>query len=228
MINYKKFLETRYNEIWDSSKKDLLTNNIDVDEHLFDLEKDKRRGLTVLIPLKGECLDKMEKIIDQLKEIEPNQYYYPKTDIHITVLDIISASDDFRFDRKQAAIYKEILDNCLSKFSKFTIQFRGLTASKSAVMVQGFYDQALPKLREMLREEIKEQGVGLKERYKIKTAHLTIARFKQKLQNPDKLVKKIEKNRKYEFGLFVVKKILFVLHGWYNCREKTRVLGEYN
>lgn len=227
-MKYKKFLQEKYDEIWNSSKEDILNNNIYIDSNLSNIENDKRLGLTVLIQIKGEVLNKFLEIINQLKEIEPEQYYYPSTDMHITVIDFIGASEDFVFDENKVEIYKKVLDKILKDFSRFNIEFKGLTASKGAIMIQGFFDDIFQELREKLREEVNKQGIELKERYKeVKIAHSTITRFKQKLQNPEKLVNKIEELKNFDFGTFEVKKILFVVHDWYNLNKKTKILGEY-
>jgi 2'-5' RNA ligase len=223
MLNYKEFLQETYDRIWNSSKENLLDNNADIDMNLSNIADDKRLGLTVLIPIGDIFL----QVKGQLKEIEPEQYFYPATDTHITVIDFIGASEDFVFDEKQVEIYKRVLDSVLKDFSKFNIDFKGLTASKGAVMVQGFFDDALQKLRERLREEVNKQGIELKERYKVVTAHSTIMRFKKKLQNPKALVNKIEEMKDVNIGIFKIKKILFVLHDWYNLKEKTKILAEY-
>lgn len=223
MIHYKEVLQKTYDRIWISSKENLLNNSVDIDKNLSNISNDNRLGLTVLIPL-GEIF---QRVINQLREVEPEQYFYPVTDTHITVIDFIGASEDFVFDEKQAEVYKRVLDNVLKNFSKFNIKFKGLTASKGAVMVQGFFDDTLQKLRERLRKEVNKQGIELKERYKVGTAHSTIMRFKKKLQNPEALVNKIEDMKNIDLGSFQVKKILFVLHDWYNLKEKTKILEEY-
>ena len=223
MLNYREILQESYDRIWDSSKENLLNNNIEIDENLSDIPDDKRLGLTVLIPLG----DIFHQVIAQLREVEPDQYFYPATDTHITVIDFIGASEDFVLDNKRIDIYKQILDNVFKDSLKFNIEFKGLTASKGAVMVQGFFDDALQKLRERLREEVNKQGIELKERYKVGTAHSTIMRFKKKLQNPEALANKIEDMRNVDLGIFEVNKILFVLHDWYNLKEKTKILAEY-
>src|SRR3989338_2623024 len=225
MFNYEKVLQEKYDEIFNSSKSSILNNDIDIDANLSNIADDKRLGLTVLIPLG----DIFQKVIDQLKQVEPEQYYYPATDAHITVIDFIGGSEDFIFDEKQVEAYKEILEKVLREFSKFNIKFKGLTAGKGAVMAQGFSDDTLQKLRAKLREEVNKQGIELKERYKkVVTAHSTIMRFKKKIQNPEALVNKIEELRNSDLSTFEVKKILFVLHDWYNSKEKTKTLAEYN
>lgn len=227
MVNYKEFLQERYNEIWSSSKEFISSNNIEIDTNLSNIKKDKRFGLTVLAAIKGDVLNNFLEIINQLKEIEPNQYYYPPTDIHITILDFLSCSEDFVFDKNQVELYKKITKKIIQNFPKFNIKFKGLTASKGAVMVQGFFGDELQKLRDSLREEVNKSGIELKEKYKVRTSHSTVVRFKEKLQNPEELVTKIEGLRNFNFGVFEVKKIQFVLHDWYNLKEKTKILAEY-
>lgn len=227
MSSYRESLQKKYEELWNLSKESILKNNIEIDKHLTDIEADKRLGLSLIIPITGSCLDNFLKVIRQLKKIEPDQYYYPPTDIHVTVLGFTIHSEDFVFNEREIKVYKKILDKVLQNVPKFNIKFKGLTTSKGAVMVQGFFDETLQEVRKNLKKEINNHGIELKERYKLTVAHCTIMRFKQKLQNPEQLVKKIEELQNQNFGVFEADKFLFVVHDWYTIKEKTKILGKY-
>jgi len=223
MKNYRGYLKKEYNRIFNSSKKDLINNNIDIDKNLLDISQDKRLSLTVIIPINVL----FKNVIDQLNKLEPEQYFYPSTDTHITVIDFICDSDNSFLDKEKIEQCKMILNNSIKNFSGFYINFKGLTASQNAVMVQGFFDTGLQDLRNIIRKECVRHGFELKERHQQTWAHSAIMRFKKKLKNPELFVNEIETLRNTDFGSVKVNKILFVLHDWYNIKEKTKILQEY-
>lgn len=227
MENYKELLKKKYDDIWESSKQALLQNNVEVDSNLSDIENDKRKGLSAIITITGDCLDNFSKIKNEIRKIEPEQYYYPQTDIHVTILTLIHTSENFVFDEEKAETFKEILEKTTRNFPKFDIEFKGLTASKGVVMVQGFFNKTLNEMREAKRDEKKKHELEINQRQKGGIGHCTIIRFKQKLRNPMAFVNKIEELRNISLGTFKVKKIHFVLHDWCNSEAKRKVLAEY-
>ena len=66
--------------------------------------------LKELIRIAPEISDKIEKFISELKNIEPNLYYYPKTDFHITIIDILKGMEN----RKIPNNLNEYID-CINK-----------------------------------------------------------------------------------------------------------------
>ena len=64
----------------------------------MDSPSDNRFGLTLLIRPNQQAKDRIRNLLDNLKRIEPNQYYYPDSDIHITVLTIISCYPELSYE----------------------------------------------------------------------------------------------------------------------------------
>jgi len=219
-------MQIKYDDIWNHSKPAIESNNVTFDANLLDISKDKRLGLTLLIPIEGGCLEKVAKLGAQLSKAEPDQYYYPLSDLHITVLDFIGASKDFVFNEKQVDAYKKVLCDVLRGFPRFVVKFDGLVASDAAIIVQGFSD-VINQLRERLRNEMDARGVTFEERYKATTSHMTIARFKNELRDSKSLIGKIESMRHLDLCSMEVYRLVFVLHDWYNRMEKTKILVEY-
>jgi 2'-5' RNA ligase len=226
MTVYRELLQSKYDEIWKSARPFLLSNDLDLDPNLQHIESDERLGLTALIKIEGSCLTRLVQIMGQLQSIEPHPYYYPASDLHLTVLDFTVASEHFVLDRDRVEVYKKILSEIV-RDSSFEIEFTGLTAGRAGVLAQGFHNGELQNLREALRGRIAEHGMALQERYKAMTAHSTIARFKQPLASAQEFVRTLEELRHLELGVMRVTRVLFVLHDWYNREEKTRVLGRY-
>lgn len=169
--------------------------------------------------------------LNELKVIEPLQYYYPNSDIHITVMSIISCYEGFTLDKISVEDYIKIIQESILDLGEIKIKFRGVTASPSAVMIQGFpADESLNTLRNKLRDNFKKSTLqqSIDSRYVIATAHSTVMRFQEKLQNPKKLITVAEQFRDYDFGEFIIDKVELVYNDWYQRENNTVHLTDFN
>ncbi len=71
---------------------------------------------------------------------------------------------------------------------------------------------------------MKETGLKNNERYESESAHITFCRFREKLKNPEKFMRLIDENRKYEIGKERIDRLELVEHDWYNQESKRRLL----
>lgn len=214
-------LESHYKKLYKESISKISSDNYEIDD-LIDSNKDNRFGITLLIRPSIEIKERIQKFIKEINNIEPNQYYYPNSDIHITVMSIISCYDGFDIKKIDLAKYIELTEKCLFDKKDMNITFRGITASTSGIMVQGFMDNnELNEIRYRLRKEFKNSNLeqSLDKRYSIQTAHSTIVRFRTKLSQKGKLLEFLDENINYEFGTFKVNEFELVYNDWYQ-REK--------
>lgn len=215
-------LQEHYNQLYIKSSAAILSRNYDLDIQLHDAT-DTRLGITLVIRPSEKIKAQMQLFLDELKAIEPNQYYYPDSDIHITVMSLISCYEGFSLDKINIEDYKEIIQKSLIDINKIKINFKGITASPSAIMIQGFPDETLNILRNNLRTNFKKSTLeqSLDKRYSITTAHCTVMRFQEKLQNPEQLIAIAEKFREFDFGDFIVENIELVCNDWYQREENS-------
>ena len=216
-------LSEHYNELFKTSSELILSENYTIDSKING-SSDKRFGVTLLIRPNEEIKANIQAFLEELKKAEPEQYYYPNTDIHITIMSIISCTEGFTLDKFSTSDYVEIIEKSLVDVNEIEIEYRGVTLSPSAVMIQGFpSDDSLNILREKLRDNFKNSSLkqSLDSRYSIKTAHSTVMRFQKKLENPKKLIAVIEKFRSHNFGKFTVEKIELVYNDWYQRERNT-------
>lgn len=214
-------LSEHYNELFKTSSELILSENYTIDSKING-NSDKRFGITLLIRSSEEA--NIQAFLEELKKAEPEQYYYPNADIHITIMSIISCTEGFTLDKFSTSDYVEIIEKSLVDVNKIEIEYRGVTLSPSAVMIQGFpSDDSLNILREKLRDNFKNSSLkqSIDSRYSIKTAHSTVMRFQKKLENPKKLIAVIEKFRNHNFGKFTVEKIELVYNDWYQRERNT-------
>src|SRR5690554_2202436 len=131
------FLTGHYQRLWENSLAQINHRGFEYDS-LIDSPIDKRFGITLLIRPSEEVNDKIQQFNSYIKAIELDHYFYPSSDIHVTVMPIISCYEGFELRQINPDDYIDLLKGCLEGLPKFSIEFRGLTASPSCIMVRGF------------------------------------------------------------------------------------------
>ncbi len=220
-MNYywKEKLKELYDiNIYEKNKQKIISGGIG-DNFLKNAKKDNRMSLVLLIRISPEISTKIEKCISEFKQIEPNLYYYPKEDFHITVIDILKGIEG-RTIPKNLNEYIECIKKCISEIKPFKIEFNGLTASDNAVMVKGFYEYELQKFREAFRKALKDKGLTLEERYETISSHVTIMRIPDKLENPNDFSKFIEHEQERMFGIMNINSFELSFHNWYDTKKE--------
>lgn len=222
-------LQEHYNQLYTKSSEAILAGNYSLDADLKN-ESDSRFGITILLRPSNAVKAEIQLFLAELKAIEPEQYYYSDSDIHITVLSIISCYDGFALDQISVEDYIEIIKESINDLGEIKIRFQGVTASPSAIMIQGFpSDETLNALRDKLRVNFKSSTLqqSIDSRYAISTAHSTVVRFQENLQDPEKLMHLVEKYRDFDFGEFRVENIELVYNDWYQRDKNTIHLRDF-
>jgi hypothetical protein len=141
-------LQEHYNQLYTKSAKAILEGNYKVDNQINDVS-DSRFGITLLIRPNDEVKAQIQLFLSELRAIDSQQYYYPNLDIHITVMSIISCYEGFTLNKIRIEKYIEIIQKSFLDVDKIKINFKGVTASASAIMIQGFpTDESLNNLRD--------------------------------------------------------------------------------
>ena len=218
MIN-KDFLKEHYNNIFIKNKEKICQGGVK-DDLLSNVQNDERMSIVLLIRISPNISANIEKCINKLKEIESDSmYFYPSSDFHITVIDILKGEIGRKIP-DNINEYIKCFNECAKKIKPFEIEFEGLTASDNAVLVKGFYDNEFQKFRELLRESLNKNNLKLEERYKTISSHITIARIKNKLNNSEKLIEFVEKNKNNYFGKMKVESLELCFHNWYDTQKQ--------
>lgn len=131
---------------------------------------------------------------------------------------MFTATEDHEPWMARATQYMDAVNDVVRDIRSFRIKFRGITASRAAVMVQGFPEtNTLEQLRDRLRRELEERGLseGLDKRYRLVTAHMTVIRFRAPLANPRHFAELLNKARDEDFGETQVKTMSLMRGDWY-------------
>lgn len=227
---HKKF-SSLYNNLWQDAKNYFANGEVQTDPHLLDIRSDKRRGLTIIARPGQEVVQQFLSLVHTLRSIEPKQYYYVPNQFHLTVLTLFTATTNFTPFFDKIPEYRNVFKSILSDKKCFQIVFKGITASRSSIMIQGFtHETILNQLRDQLRDALQKSGLGkgLDTRYRLNTAHTTIMRFKEQPQNLRLLLDTLERFRKYDFGQTTIRTLQWVKNDWYMSPENVEVLEEYH
>jgi len=218
-----------YEELYKRSIEKIKSGEYQIDP-LIDSPHDKRAGLTILIRPPAEVKDKIHRFLEELKSIDSAQYYYPHSDIHITVMSVISCYEGFHLDRISIPAYETLIAESLKGIKNIKIKLHGITASDSCVMIRGYpQGSLLDTLRDNLRTNFINSDLeqSIDKRYAIKTAHSTVVRFQNRLNNTTEYLKILEKYKNMEFGEFLVKELEMVFNDWYQRERNTKRLQSF-
>ncbi|HUA68796.1 MAG TPA: 2'-5' RNA ligase family protein [Candidatus Saccharimonadales bacterium] len=219
-----------YGQLWNKTAPLLKSGGMRIDPLLRNKTGDLRRGVTLVAWPDAAVQRKVEEFLREAAAICPNQYFYKPAELHLTVLAVIPGSEFWREQIHRLPAFQAVLDQVFENRRQFTVQFRGVTASPDAVMVQGFpTDDSLAQLRDKLRDEFRRCNLGenLDRRYKATTAHLTSMRFSNPQANWKKLLDFLQAHRETDFGQTYFQSLQLIWSDWYASIETMRVIQEY-
>jgi len=223
-------LRERYDRLWSAAVGALRAGRPETDPVLAAGMPDRRRGLTLVARPSPPVRRRVAAFLDGLREIEPEQHYYAPSELHVTVLSLFTATVDHAPLLARTASYVSAVDGAMRKAAPFRIGFAGVTATPGAILVQGFFeDDALDALRDSVRGQLRVRGLahGVDGRYRLETAHVTVARFRARLRDGERLAEAIERARHRPFGATTVRSVSLVETDWYMTRETARTLKRY-
>jgi len=223
-------MQERYDRLWSGTIERIRKGDLELDPVLSAGRPDRRRGLTVIARPDGQVRRRVAAFVDQLRTLEPEQHYYARRELHVTVLSLFTATIDCgRFFAKTESFVAAV-DAALRKAAPFRIEFTGVTASPGAILIQGFaHGEALDQARESLRRELRVRGLGegADARYRLETAHLTVARFRARLRQGERLAQELETARHRPFGTTEIHGVSLVRNDWYMTRGTLETVKRY-
>jgi hypothetical protein len=152
-------LTAHYDSMRQAAVRGLAQREAELD-NLIDSPHDHRRGITLLARPPATITARIEEMLADFRRVEPDQYYYPASDIHVTILSIISCYQGFALDLIDSTAYQNAVRSILQSSVPFSIRFAGLTASPGSLIVQGFpMDDGLENLRAATRSFFRSSGL---------------------------------------------------------------------
>lgn len=222
-------LQIHYDLLWQQSLQQFQRGCFVIDPFI-DASADDRFGLTLLARPNRQVKDSIQSFLRELKMMDPHQYYYPDSDIHVTVMTIISCYSGFQLNLLNIQDYVAVIEQSLQGISAFELLFRGITASPSCILVQGFpADNMLERMRANLRKNFKQKPLeqSLDKRYRLQTAHATVVRFRREVERQEKYIEVLNKFRSVEFGNESIDSLELVYTDWYQRVERGSCLESF-
>jgi len=226
-MDYKELQARQFEKIWKENKRLFQRGKVYIDPYLDKIEQDSRRSLTSIVRVSIGLKPKIQSVIEKLKRVAPNQYYYPPESLHLTIQNIKATADPPTWTSEEALRVKEVFANVLDNYRSFIMELKGLNIFSRAIFVQGFCDEILFKLRNNLDRELKEINIypERKYKYKLNFGWVNIARFRN--SNVHDLLNEIEKLRNYNFGTMKINKIELVETDRYFLKPKTKIIATF-
>ncbi len=215
--------------MWDNALEAFKKDELEFDRFIDD-PNDSRRGITLQAKPDKIILNNFNKFIEEIKTIELGQYFYKPDEIHVTALSIINCSSEFNLSKIHVQDYINYIGNSIKNIRPFEIEFKGITASSSCILIQGFpKNNALELMRNNLRNKFKKGNLynSVDVRYKIKTVHCTLVRFKMELRDKKNFINFLKMNRDKYFGKTWVKELELVYTDWYHKKDVVQVLQKF-
>lgn len=219
-------LNDHYNRLWLESLEKFGFGEFEPDRRIDD-PNDDRYGLTLLIRPSLKIRKKIAEVIQKLRPYAPEQYYYPVSDMHVTVLSIISCQSGFEIDQINTEEYISVIQSAVDKCAPFSIEFKGITASPSAIMICGYPEEdALNTLRDHLRQAFKGSSLHhtIDKRYALKTAHITAFRFRHTISDPQLFTRALKEIKEVSFGMDTVRELELVGNDWYQREQNVELI----
>jgi len=221
-------LKEHYDKLWKESVAGFKKGQFQVDP-LLDSNLDGRRGMSLVIRPPKEIYDNVSVMMEELRKIAPEQYYYPFSDMHITIMPIVSCFEGFKTENIDLDKYVERINNSITKISKIT--YSGLTASSACIMLCGYSENnVLNELRNRLRNDFESANLAhsMDQRYRMVTAHSTIVRFKSNFKYLDRFLSAVERYISNDFGSFEVDTFELVYNDWYQKQANRKLLHTFH
>jgi len=222
-------LERRYQKLWEESLARFRAGDFEYDPRIGD-PADRRYGLTLLARPDARIQSNVQTLLGQLRELAPDHYYYPSSDLHMTVLSIISCREGFSLDQLELPAYQQLIAQVVAELPPLGVRFQGLTASPSCVMIQGYPENhALAQLRDALRQTFRGSGLthSMDKRYTLSTAHMTVIRFRKKAVAEQAFLERLVGLKDIDFGRCRIQNLELVGNDWYQRQRNTTPVASW-
>jgi 2'-5' RNA ligase len=219
-----------YDMLWENNLISISRGTVDIDPYISNPGSDQRRGLTLLFRPTPEITKNIIRFLDELRDLEPDQYFYSESNLHFTTLSLFTATPDHQREYDRLAQYQAAVEDAIRGTPPFSLHLKGLTISGGAVMICGFpRSDTLNAIRQRLRQNLIQKGLsqGLDIRYTLKAAHTTVMRFASPLKNPQQFCEFLLENKQREFDSLDVGELQLVKNDWYMSQQNTPIVARY-
>lgn len=158
-----------------------------------DYENDTRICLTSVHLPDKQLVDQVQStLIEPLKDISPDFFYYPPDSLHMTIKNIRVINDPPHFTEDDKEKAKEIFSSTIPQHKKFKVYFYRLLLFPNNLALIGTTDPELDNIFLELDKKLNEAGIADDKKYmnsQYFLSNMTLARFNN--QPSDKFLQKV-------------------------------------
>jgi len=138
---------------------------------------DMRCGVNIICRPPNDVLQYIVSIQEYLSGFEPDQYYYPPSDLHLTLVEICHSRSPEEANSIAGVVGSEIR-RIAAMTSPPKVDSPMLVFDSQAVALNFLpTDDALQDARQSILERLSTLGISTDSRYEIRSAHVTLMRY---------------------------------------------------
>jgi 2'-5' RNA ligase len=210
-------LRAHYDAMWDDAWPAIAGGDVECDLHLAG-GLDPRRGMSLIARPDPALMVRFDALLARLADVDPRQYRQPRADMHLTVLSLLTVTEDYAPHLARRADFVAAVRAAVEGLPAFDIDVDGIAISRGAVLARGYpRDDTLERLRARLRDALRARGLdgSLDRRYRLVTAHTTLLRFVAPLADPGRFAAALADMRDEPLGTMHVETLQLVVNDWY-------------
>lgn len=177
-----------------------------------DYFNDNQIALTSIIRIDSKICNKItEEVIEPLRQIDPNHFYFSPESMHITIKNIRTINNPPSFTQEDVDKASTLFSKLIPKFDSFEFEIEDVILFPTSISVMAYSNKTLYDLVTALDKGLNEIGVPDNKQYfsnSVFWGNITICRFTEKPSN--EFVEKVKSLRYSKFGKQRVDKINLV------------------
>jgi len=169
-----------------------------------------------------------EDIIEPLRKIEPEHYFYPPEAMHLTIKNIRTIHNPPLFDKEDINKVNELFGKIIPKLPSFESNIEDVLLFPTSISMMAYSSDLHQKLVLALDKGLKEIGVPDDKKYfsdSIFWGNITICRFTKKPSN--KFIETVKKLRNFKIGKFKIEKISLITSNVVIDPKSKNIIAEY-
>jgi hypothetical protein len=214
-----------YDQMWTDAAPELAAGHIDSD--VVPQDGSRRWGVSAVVLPTTPVRDRLEDAAEQLgRRAGTNHIFYDRSNLHSTLRSIEFYRSDLTTADPRVATYICLLRDLASRFASIPILYKGLTATKTGVMAQGWdIGGVVQDFRLEFHDLLRACDLltGPEAQAVRQTAHASLMVFTGELLHANALADFIALNRQTDYGISVSMQINLVIY----VRTKSTVALEF-
>ena len=171
----------------------------------------------------------VKKIIEPLRAIEPEHYFYSPESMHLTIKNVQIISDPPTFTETDVRKVAVMFEETVPRYPAFSFSLEDVIQFPTSVSVMGYCDERLQGLVQALDNNLKKIGVPDNKKYfsdSIFFGNITVCRF---LHEPGPVfIQKLAELRTAVIGQMLAKEITLVTCNSVCHANSLRTVGTYS